>query len=430
MNEPAPLWAARLLAARKTRGWSQHDLARELARVSDKPLPEVDSLIRRIRGHETGEHRPDAFYTRLYCAAFDVAEDQLFGTTTTPVPALALPSLAPDADLYERITRAIEQPRRVDVATVQWLEHCLAEHRRVEDTIGSRPLLPLVHAQLSTVADLARGARGQLADRAVAVLAQYAQFIAWMCHDSRQPAAALAWYDRSHAWAIEAGDSRLAAAALAWYDRSHAWAIEAGDSRLAATTLNMRAHQAWSLGDPHRCVRLAEASRWHDGRTTPGVQGMAAQMAARGHAQMGDANAARTMLGQAEDLIRHAVERPEDEPPWMYFYDEDWFLMQRGMAELELGDGRRATDYLQRGLSSLPKSYRRDRAWYGACLARAHILQGDAEAATAIAKEVVLDAVAVNTYAVTELRHAAHDLTKVGASGAKAIEDALTTVTP
>ncbi|MEV5553825.1 helix-turn-helix transcriptional regulator [Nonomuraea wenchangensis] len=403
MNEPAPLWAARLLAARKTRGWSQRDLARELARVSDKPLPEVDSLIRRIRGHETGEHRPDAFYTRLYCAAFDVAEDQLFGTTTTPVPALALPSLAPDADLYERITRAIEQPRRVDLATVQWLEHCLAEHRRVEDTIGSRPLLPLVHAQLSTVADLARGARGQLADRAVAVLAQYAQFIAWMCHDSRQHAAALAWYDRSHAWAIEAGDSGL-----------------------AATTLNMRAHQAWSLGDPHRCVRLAEASRWHDGRTTPGVQGMAAQMAGRGHAQMGDANAARTLLGHAEDLIRRAAEHPEDEPPWMYFYDEGWFLMQRGMAELELGDGRRAADYLKRGLSTLPESYRRDRAWYGACLARAHVLQGDAEAATVIAIDVAQDAAGVNAYAVTELRRTARELAEAGTPGTKAIEDSLT----
>ncbi|GAA1734208.1 hypothetical protein GCM10009734_44720 [Nonomuraea bangladeshensis] len=44
------------------------------------------------------------------------------------------------------------------------------------------------------------------------------------------------------------------------------------------------------------------------------MQGMAAQTAARGHAEMG--------------------EHPEDEPPWMYFYDDGWFDMQRGMAEL------------------------------------------------------------------------------------------------
>ncbi|MEV0381783.1 helix-turn-helix transcriptional regulator [Nonomuraea sp. NPDC050643] len=398
-----PVWAARLLAARNTKGWSQRDLARELTKVSDKPLTELPNLIRRIRGHETGEHRPDVFYTTLYCKAFGLTEDQLFGTVIKPVPTLALPALAPDTDLYERITRAIEHPSRVDVATVQWLEHCLAEHRRVEDTIGSRPLLPLIHAQLSTVADLARGARGPLADRAVAVLAQYAQFIAWMCHDSRQPAASLAWYDRSHAWALEAGDACL-----------------------ASTTLNMRAHQAWSLGDAPRCVRLAEASRWHDGRTTHGVQGMAAQMAGRGHAQLGEANQARTRLAEAEDLIRTAAEHPEGEPPWMYFYGEGWFLMQRGMAELELGDGRRAADFIERGLSTLPGSYRRDRAWFGACLARAHILQGDAEAATAIATDVAPDAVAVNTYAVTELRRAAHELAEAGASGAKAIKDSLT----
>ncbi|MEV0613824.1 XRE family transcriptional regulator [Nonomuraea sp. NPDC050404] len=394
-----PVWATRLLTARTARGWSQRDLARELTKASDQPLTELPNLIRRIRGHETGAHRPDAFYTTLYCKAFGLTEDQLFGTVIKPVPILALPALAPDADLYERITRAIEHPSRVDAATVQWLEHCLAEHRRVEDTIGSRPLLPLIHAQLTTVADLARGARGPLADRAIAVLAQYAQFIAWMCQDSRQHAAALAWYDRSHSWAIEAGDACL-----------------------ASTTLNMRAHQAWSLGDAPRCVRLAEASRWHDGRTTHGVQGMAAQMAGRGHAQLGEANQARTRLAEAEDLIRTAAEHPENEPPWMYFYGEGWFLMQRGMAELELGDARRATDYLERGLAALPEHYRRDRAWFGACLARAQLMQGDAEAATAVALDVALDAIEVNAYAVAELKRIARGL---AGSGAQALSGAL-----
>ncbi|MEV0388738.1 helix-turn-helix transcriptional regulator [Nonomuraea sp. NPDC050643] len=401
-TQEVPVWATRLLAARNAQGWSQRDLARELTKAADKPLTELPNLIRRIRGHETGAHRPDAFYTTLYCKAFGLTEDQLFGTVITPVPALALPTLAPDTDLYERITRAIDQPSLVDVATVQWLEHCLAEHRRVEDTIGSRPLLPLIHAQLSTVADLARGARGPLADRAVAVLAQYAQFIAWMCQDSRQHAAALAWYDRSHSWAIEAGDACL-----------------------ASTTLNMRAHQAWSLGDAPRCVRLAEASRWHDGRTTYGVQGMAAQMAGRGHAKLGEANQARTRLAEAEDLIRTAAEHPEDEPPWMYFYDEGWFLMQRGMAELELGDGRRASDYLERGLSTLPDHYRRDRAWFGACLARAQALQGDAEAAVATALNAAPDATALNAYAETELHRIAHDLAMAGAPGSEAIKESL-----
>ncbi|MGP3966018.1 helix-turn-helix domain-containing protein [Nonomuraea sp. 3N208] len=87
-SDHTPVWATRLLSARTTRGWSQRDLARELIKVSDKHLPELASIIRRIRGHETGEHRPDAFYTKLYCKAFGLTEDQLFGTVIKPVPAL------------------------------------------------------------------------------------------------------------------------------------------------------------------------------------------------------------------------------------------------------------------------------------------------------------------------------------------------------
>ncbi|MET8987891.1 hypothetical protein ABZW49_20780 [Nonomuraea wenchangensis] len=73
---------------------------------------------------------------------------------------------------------------------------------------------------------------------------------------------------------------------------------------------------------------------------------------------MGEAQAARRLLGETEELIRAASEHPEDEPPWMYSYDDGWFDMQRGMAELALGDGRRAVRFLERGLAALPGAYR------------------------------------------------------------------------
>lgn len=324
------------------------------------------------------------------------------GIVREPVPAVALPSLAPDPDLYERLTRAVREPRRVDEAAVRWLERCLAEHRRVEDTTGSRPLLPVVRAQLAVVAELAHGAGGPLGERLVGLAAEYAQFVAWMCQDS--------------------GDL---AAALAWYDRAHAWALEAGDARLAATTLSMRAHQAWSIGDGRACVRLAEAARLHDGLTTPGVQGMAAQMAARGHALMGEAEAARVLLDEAERLIVRATERPEDEPAWMYFYDDGWFAMQRGMAEIELGAGDRAVPLLEAGLARLPEAYRRDRAWFGSCLAKAHLLTGDADAAAGTALRFAEDALAVNAYAVRTLREVAAELRDTGIAAARDLGDLL-----
>jgi len=402
-----PLWAVRLRAERRSREWSVAEMARRLIEAADgrtrAHLPTRESVARMVRSWEAGKHRPSEVYEGLYARAFGVDETELFGIARRPIPFVATSSVAPDADLYERITKAIDRPQRVDVATVEWLERCLAEHRRVEDAMGGRPLLPIVRAQLNTVAALARGASGLLADRMVAVLGQYAQFIAWMCQDS--------------------GDH---AAALAWYDRSHGWAVEAGDAALAATTVNMRAHMSWSLGEASRCVRLAEAARWHDGRVTPGIQGMAVQMAARGHAAMGEARRARRLLAEAEELIRDAAEHPEDEPPWMYFYGEGWFDMQRGMAELTLNDGVRAVRFLERGLAQLPQSYRRDRAWFGTCLARAHAVAGEAEAAVEAALGVAPDAVAVNAYAVRDLHKVVRALDRMGAPGARAVEEAIT----
>ncbi|SNT62216.1 hypothetical protein SAMN05216276_10896 [Streptosporangium subroseum] len=58
----------------------------------------------------------------------------------------------------------LRQPGRVDQQTVEWLGACLVEHRKVKDTIGSRPLLGIVRRQLGVVVELAPHARGSPAD--------------------------------------------------------------------------------------------------------------------------------------------------------------------------------------------------------------------------------------------------------------------------
>ncbi|GAB3718737.1 helix-turn-helix domain-containing protein [Nocardiopsis nanhaiensis] len=306
-----------------------------------------------------------------------------------PVPALPLPSLAPDHDLYERMVKVVANPRRVDAPAVEWLDRCLAEHRRVEDTLGSGPVIGVVRSQLDTVEDLGRHARAGVRDDLVALTSQYAQFMAWMCNDQ--------------------GDK---AAALAWFDRSHGWALEAADASMAATTLSMKAHIAWSVGDGERCVRLAQAAQWHEGHVSPGIAGMASQMQARGHALLGETDAARRRLDRAEDLIRGASERPEDEPDWMYFYGDTWFLGQRGMVELDLGDGSAAVPLLRGALDGLSGHYRRDRAWFGSCLAKGYTLAGDLDAAAEAARAAAGDALAVNAYAVDQLREVAETVAR------------------
>jgi transcriptional regulator with XRE-family HTH domain len=430
-----PYRARRLAELRRSRAWSPADLACELKKLRDG-LPSVRSLAHMIlMDWETGKHCPGPRYRLLLAAVFNVDERDIFGETAGTVaepddeeriilaarhprryypevvdaiplhPAAA--DLMPDPDLLARITSALEDESRADLAIVSWLEICLAEHRRVEDTIGSGPLVDIIGSQLSTVVRFARQARSPLTERIVDLGAQYAQFMAWL-----------------------AADQKNRAAALSWYDRSHDWAMEAGDANMAATTLSMKAHLAWSVGDSMRCVRLGEAARWNDDRTSPGVQGMAAQMIARGHAIGSDSDNAHRGIDQAQALIATAAEHPEDEPPWMYFYGETWFTAQRGMIETELaergkGEPQYAVALLERALSDLPESYRRDRAWYGAMLARAHAAADNYDAAVGIGLRFAPDAVAVNKHAVDELKRLSATLNKRGVRQAFDLSDAL-----
>jgi hypothetical protein len=55
------------------------------------------------------------------------------------------------------------------------------------------------------------------------------------------------------------------------------------------------------------------------------------------------------------------------------------------MIELELGNGESAVQLLGQAVDALPTNYRRDRAWYAACLAKAHSAAGDLDAASDLA---------------------------------------------
>ncbi|WP_345661620.1 helix-turn-helix domain-containing protein [Streptomyces venetus] len=373
---------------------------RKLTDLSQTKLGELVGLVRPdVSDIERGRRRVTSLEVRQRIATGLGIPPSLRSPrerpTTTPVPALAVAGAGPDEDLLARVTSVVGTTHRVDAPTLDWLDRLLAEHRRAEDVIGSRPLVEVMRRQLNTVVDLYAAARGPLADRVVRLASEHAQFLAWMAQDQGQTAAALAWYDRSHEWALEAGDLNM-----------------------AATTLSMKAHMAWSGGRGTRCVRLAEAARWSAPGTSLGVQGMAAQMAARGHALGGNADDAERLLDEAQNLIGRAAERPEDEPPWMYFYGEDWFTLQRGMAALHLRNWQTAIDHLTTGLNALPEEYRRDRTWYRSCLAHALAAAGEAPQALSVAVTAVPDASAIgrphswnelHTTAAVLLRHGANE---------------------
>ncbi|MFE4590582.1 XRE family transcriptional regulator [Streptomyces laurentii] len=297
-----------------------------------------------------------------------------------PLPSLVLPEIVSE-EAADRLRRVRASGLRLDSVSLDEMDRLLAAHRRAEDTLGSRVMNGVVAAQFDAVHGLYGQARGPLADRLVKLLAEYAQFLAWMSHDQ----------DKSPT-------------AQAWFDRSYDWALEAGYGDMAATTLSMRAHTAWSHGQGRRCLRLAEAAATARDVTAT-TKAMALQMAGRGHALEGDAQAAYHRLDEAQRVITDAT----DAPPWLYFYGESWFSAQRGMADLHLREWERAAENLRVGLAGFAPSYRRDRAWYGACLAHAYAGAGEPGAALTTALAAVRDAADVGR------PHAWHELHKVAA---------------
>lgn len=65
-----PAWARRIREEREARGWSQRQLTGAMRAHSGKELPGDDTLLRRVKSWEAGEHQPEEFYRRLIAKTF------------------------------------------------------------------------------------------------------------------------------------------------------------------------------------------------------------------------------------------------------------------------------------------------------------------------------------------------------------------------
>jgi hypothetical protein len=82
-DQGLPPWAVRLRQERTRRLWSQKITAVRLRAAADEQtravLPSVDSIQRYVRDYEAGKHFPGDLYSELYCRAFGLTRDELFG---------------------------------------------------------------------------------------------------------------------------------------------------------------------------------------------------------------------------------------------------------------------------------------------------------------------------------------------------------------
>ncbi len=91
MTSEMPFWAVRLREERLRRLWSQKIIAARLRDAANEytraQLPSIENIKRRVRCHEAGANYPGDLYIELYCRAFGLTREALFGPSPGPGPA-------------------------------------------------------------------------------------------------------------------------------------------------------------------------------------------------------------------------------------------------------------------------------------------------------------------------------------------------------
>lgn len=365
-----PAWAVRLRAEREERGWSRLKMAQRLVEAADDGdrmrMPTLESLVRMIRSWERGDHRPSGIYAALYRRAFGRA-DILDGDGGEGEAGGGAAATVLDPEMEERMLFAARRPSRIDRPVVDSLAAVLAGQRRVEDAIGSEPLVAPVRAQLDMLDGMLVDVAGRVRPPLLDVASQWAQFAGWL-----------------HASTGRHGEAGL------WYERALLWASEAGNVDMVATALNMKGHLAWLAGKPGPMLGLSQAAQRERG-SSDGVLALAVQQEARALAIVGEADGVDRKLDQAVELTLSAAARPDDQPPWIYFFNTGMLSMQRALAYRYLGRHEAAAELLREGLSRVAPDLRHSE-WVGSYvvdLALTYAAMGAVSDAVASAREAV-----------------------------------------
>jgi transcriptional regulator with XRE-family HTH domain len=226
-----PSFPDRLRALRMERGLSYRALG-QLTAYSHVWLWEI----------ETGRKQP----TPQMAARLD----EVLSTGGTLGRLIASLNAPLDPDDEDRLDAVARHPRTVDHAAITSLSTILAEHRRLEDSVGSAALLRAVAAHLAMVEALVIDARSPLRASVVDMAAQWAQFAGWLSANTHDDCNARRWYSR----ALE-------------------WATEIGNANMISTALNMTGHLEWMAGNIVRFHPRAghpETRQW-SGEGCPGA---------------------------------------------------------------------------------------------------------------------------------------------------------------
>ncbi|MEU0027412.1 helix-turn-helix transcriptional regulator [Streptomyces sp. NPDC006335] len=193
-------------------------------------------------------------------------------------------------------------------------------------------------------------------------------------------------------------------------------AEEADDRHLRAKAYSFLARQAIWTGDPDQGLTYAETGLVRSDRITATEQAMLYSARARAFGKLGNVRACLTAVGQADDAFAHA--RPDEDPPWMAYYDEAQHNGDTGHALYDLAvregqDAGRAARRFEHAVRGHSDAYRRSRAISRTKLASLVMATGDPRQAAAIGNKALDEAGRLTS------RRAADDLRQLAAFAAK-----------
>jgi transcriptional regulator with XRE-family HTH domain/tetratricopeptide (TPR) repeat protein len=334
-----------LQAARLDKGWKAARLAAELG-VSETTLSRW----------ENGRQQPTLGHQQRLCEVLDMDPVELgfqggilelgtrrefMGQVTALVGTATMEAVlevgGPDA--LDRFSLAVGHPTRVDRATVQHLETVTATHRQLYHHLSSLELVDAVTGHLRGLTRLLRGAQHRVLRRRLAAVAgETAGHAAWLFHDL--------------------GDQKLTGR---YYADAAIATRKAGDPALDAYVSGFKSLVRASQGELKAALALARAARQVGTRSaTATTRSWLAGLEAQALATLHESKACFVALHQAETAIGQA--RPEEDPPWMYGFDEARLAALAGSCYRQLGKTAAAERTLQEALNALDASCTRRRS--------------------------------------------------------------------
>jgi hypothetical protein len=379
------------LHRRHTRRWIVPDKARESPSVPVRPIPGLACTVLSLRLGEPitpadlGWPNADPYLARRYArtdeglckewttrGALDsmahvvdpggVERRVFIAASGATLTAVALQWLF-DPD---RVAAALRGDRVTD-AVVDDLAQVAGGMRRIDDKIAGGSLLPMVRENLRLVVDLLKNNSytDTVGKRLYGLAAELGRLAGWIAYDSGDAALAQRYW-------------------MAALRNAHV----SGDRAIGANILAFMSIAAAHSSKPQDAVDLVRSALRHEHELTPAVAGLLHVRLAKGAATVGDASTSKRSLDNAAALLRRS--NPEEEPDWIYWFDQAQFNAIAGQTGLRLKQFTEAETHLRGAVALLGSNFPRDRTLYLCDLAKARLGAGSLEHACSTASDAAV----------------------------------------